>query len=187
MTTINIGCGSNTWGDIRVDYKRKPREYYLLGEESTANLIADAQHLPFMDKCFAELKASHVLEHVENWRKALIEWCRVSNKVNITFPTNSNSAIITLKCFFENWDLSRISNLLPNNVNTLMKLREQITEHLWQLDVNSVASVLLSNGFVHINAKRIDAPFLQVKLPFLKSWFRTEKLTIPHSWRVEAW
>jgi len=40
--TINIGCGSDTWGNIRVDYTRKPKEYYLTGE-SSANLIAGAQ------------------------------------------------------------------------------------------------------------------------------------------------
>jgi hypothetical protein len=187
MTTINIGCGSDTWGDIRVDYTRKPKKYYLQGEESSANLIADAQYLPFINKCFSELKASHVLEHIKDWKKALAEWCRVSNKVSIIFPTNSNSAVITLKCFFQNWDLSRIKHLLPNNLKTLVKLREQCTEHLWQFDVNRITSILLSHGFVHVNVRRIDMPLLQFRLPFSKLWFRTTKLTIPHSWCVEAW
>jgi len=53
-----------------LDYAKKPKEYYLTGE-SSANLIADAQRLPFIDKCFSELRAFHVLEHIRNWKKAL--------------------------------------------------------------------------------------------------------------------
>jgi hypothetical protein len=187
MTTINVGCGSDTWGDIRIDYSRKPKEYYLHGAKSSANLIADAQYLPFRNKCFSELKASHVLEHVKNWKKALAEWCRVSNKVNIIFPTNSNSAIITLKCFFENCDLSQVKHLLPNNLKTLLKLREQCSEHLWQFDVKKIIGILLSYGFVHVDVKRIDMPLLQLRIPLFKLWFKTKRLKIPHSWSIEAW
>ena len=100
MTTINVGCGSDSWGDVKLDCARAPKEYYLTNNQSSANIIADARHLPFIDKCFSELRAFHVLEHIKDWEKALKEWCRVANKVKIRVPTNSNSAVICMKNFF---------------------------------------------------------------------------------------
>jgi len=44
---LNIGCGSDTWGDIRIDIDPKA---------SAVNLIADAHYLP-LDFLHAELNA----------------------------------------------------------------------------------------------------------------------------------
>lgn len=187
MTTINVGCGSDTWGDVRLDYSRKPKQYYLVGHSSSANIIADARHVPFFDKCFSELRAHHVLEHIKDWKKALQEWCRVAEKVEIRFPTNSNIAVITLKCFFQDVDFRRLNRLLPNNFNSFTRLREQSVEHLWQVEPELVVETLRAQGFTHWNLKKINAPFLQMKLPFFKSDLKTIRLTVPHSWNIEAW
>jgi len=187
MTTINIGCGSDTWGDIRLDYTHRPKEYYLANNESSANIIADAQHLPFIDKCFSELRAIYVLEHVKNWKKALKEWCRVAKKVKIRFPTNSNIAVIVLKSFFQNVDLYQINHLLPNNLKSLAKLREQCFEHLWQIEPKKILDYLTSYGFAHSSVKKISIPVFRMKVPFLKLDLRTTKLTLAYSWDIEAW
>lgn len=183
--TINIGCGSDTWGDIRLDYAKKPKEYYLTGE-SSANLIADAQHLPFMDKCFSELRAFHVLEHIRNWKKALKEWCRVSVKVRIKVPTNSNSAIIFMKSLLQNIDLYQI-NRIPKNFKSMLRLKEQYNEHLWQIEPKGVVSMIKGYGLAHSVVKKINVPILYMKIPVLKLSVKTEKFNVPHSWDITAW
>jgi len=51
---LNIGCGSDKWGDIRLDIHRT----------LSTNLIVDAQNLPFKPNSFKLAKVSHVLEHL---------------------------------------------------------------------------------------------------------------------------
>jgi len=185
MMTINIGCGSDTWGNIRLDYAKKPKEYYLTGE-SSVNLIADAQHLPFMNKCFSELRASHVLEHIRNWKKALKEWCRVSVKVRIKVPTNSNSAIIFVKSLLQNINLYQIS-LIPKNFKSMLRLKEQCNEHLWQIEPKGVVKMIKVYGLAHSIVKKINVPILYMKIPILKFGVKTEKFKISHSWNITAW
>jgi len=187
MATINIGCGSDVWGDVRLDYTRRPKEYYLASSQSSANLIADAQHLPFIDKCFSELRAYFVLEHIRDWKQALNEWSRVAKRVKIRFPTNSNIAIIVLKSVFQNVDLSQINHLLLGNLKSLVRLREQCMGHLWQIEPKKVIDDLISHGFYQSSVKKINVPILQMKLPFLKFDLRTTRLTLSHAWDIEAW
>lgn len=78
LRTLNVGCGSDTWGDIRLDVERSPPDYFLYYKKSTANIIADTQNLPFRDEVFTELRANQVLEHLPNPIKALKEWRRVA-------------------------------------------------------------------------------------------------------------
>jgi len=85
---VNVGCGHDPWGNVRLDIsKTVPR---WLGKKATANLIADARFLPFRNKCFEELRSYHVLEHIEDWEKALSECRRVSSKLNVRVPVVSN-------------------------------------------------------------------------------------------------
>lgn len=183
--TINIGCGSNTWGDVRLDYSKRPKEYYLNSKPS-ANLIADAQQLPFVDKCFSELRALHVLEHVRDWKKALKEWCRVSLKVTIRFPTNSNVAVIFIKCLLQDLDLHQV-NLIPHNLKSMLRLKEQSNEHLWQIEPRRIMDEIKFHGFKHCIANKVNVPILQLKVPFLRSSLRTVRFTLPHSWDITAW
>jgi len=187
MTTINIGCGSDGWGDVKLDYTRAPKEYYLVNNKSSANLLADAQHLPFIDKCFSELRAYHVLEHIRDWEAAIKEWCRIAKRVKIRVPTDSNSAVICLKNFFQNVDLGQVNFLLLNNLKSLMKLREQAIEHLWQIDPRKVVDNLISRGFEYYTVRKINMPVFQLKLPFLNIDISSMKLMISHSWDIEAW
>ena len=74
---LNVGCGGNDWGDIRVDVQRFSEIYYR--RETTANVLASVEHLPFIDNVFNVTKCYHTLEHVRNPRIAFIELKRVTN------------------------------------------------------------------------------------------------------------
>jgi len=73
---LNIGCGCDKWGDIRVDIQRFSDIFY--NKKTSANVIADIQSLPFKPKIFDETRCFHVLEHVSNPKQALKELKRVT-------------------------------------------------------------------------------------------------------------
>lgn len=75
---LNVGCGDNTIGDVRIDI----REY-----KKGLNLIADAHNLPLRDKIVDGALCDSVLEHLENPYKGLLEMTRVSkSKLRIKIP-----------------------------------------------------------------------------------------------------
>lgn len=76
MMNLNVGCGDDPWGDVRVDVVRYS---FRRRKQTTANVLADIQHLPFRDKTFVNTRCFHVLEHVRNPVAALREVERVSN------------------------------------------------------------------------------------------------------------
>jgi SAM-dependent methyltransferase len=81
--SLNVGCGSDLWGDVRIDISLN---FLMLHCKPT--VIASAQNLPFRDGCFEDVKCSHVLEHLENPFEALDELLRVAKKaIFLSFPT----------------------------------------------------------------------------------------------------
>ncbi|MEM1573310.1 MAG: methyltransferase domain-containing protein [Candidatus Methanomethylicaceae archaeon] len=66
--TLNIGCGSDIWGDIRID---------INPSAPGANIISDAHHLPLKDRSIKQIKCQEVLEHVESPIRVLREMKRV--------------------------------------------------------------------------------------------------------------
>jgi ubiquinone/menaquinone biosynthesis C-methylase UbiE len=83
LQSLNVGCGSDLWGDVRVDVA-----FNFLSIDCKPTVLADAQHLPFKDRSFETVKANHVLEHLEKPFKAVNELIRVATKkVILTFPT----------------------------------------------------------------------------------------------------
>lgn len=67
MVTLDVGCGKHKRGDIGIDYNRN----------SVADIIADAEHLPFKDEAFTETMSTVVLEHSPNPLKFLMEQHRI--------------------------------------------------------------------------------------------------------------
>ncbi len=67
--TLNLGCGEDTWGDIRVDFTTLA---------NGANVIADLNlPLPFPDKVFSKVLLRGVIEHMMNPGKLILEVYRV--------------------------------------------------------------------------------------------------------------
>jgi hypothetical protein len=73
--SLNVGCGSDPWGDVRVDVA-----FSFITRHFRPTVLADACYLPFKDGGFEVAKASHLLEHLRNPFKALDEVLRVATK-----------------------------------------------------------------------------------------------------------
>lgn len=148
---LNVGCGSDSWGDIRLDVSK---DHWMTMGKSSANLIADAQCLPFRDKCFDELQAYQVLEHIRDWKKALCECCRVAKKISISVPVDSY-----MPRNYINWFLPTLTNLKYMlklaivRPRYILKLHQRTKEHLWQFNIKVLTSMIRKHGFhnVHVN------------------------------------
>src|SRR5260370_4209136 len=61
LRTLNVGCGPDDWGDVRVDVDFKTQT----GATSKLNLRADAHHLPFLKGLSPLVLCWHLLVHIE--------------------------------------------------------------------------------------------------------------------------
>ena len=84
MLSLNLGCGSDKWGDVRVDLDFSTQ----IGDWSKLNLRADAHALPFRDKAFVVCRCWHVLEHLQDPVRVLSEIRRVSLSADVRFPVD---------------------------------------------------------------------------------------------------
>jgi hypothetical protein len=162
---LNLGCGKDPWGDVRVDMNRK-------GE---ANLIADLQHLPFVDNSFSSVRAWHVLEHCRNVRKATSEAKRVGGIVNARFPYKYDR-IPWVLCFLSYlspvWVYSGLAQIWID-ISTKTIHPNHPLRHRWMIQPPAGAKL---NGF----------PFPGVFLYGRKArFFRKWAINIPAEW--ECW
>lgn len=147
---LNVGCGLDPDGDIRVDITR----LHWLSGQTTANVIADAQRLPFRDKCFDELKAYHLLEHLADWQKGLSELCRVSKSVDIVFPIDTYMPHNAWRILF--------SLPTPSRLRFFSKLPARTRQHLWQFKnkTHIVLATIKGHGFVS-QLSYVDMPIFR--------------------------
>jgi len=82
--SLNLGCGEDDWGDIRIDVDFRTQT----GLKSKLNIRADAHHLPFRDHAFADARCWHVLEHARNPRTVMEELRRTCKRVSVRFPVD---------------------------------------------------------------------------------------------------
>lgn len=105
---LNVGCGlavsfRSVNVDIRVD-KTIHKGFVFIR--------CDAHFLPFRNKIFAYVLASHVLEHVDNPFIALKEWKRVSDKAIIKIPNISFTRVCEPPAHIYSWSESSFRSLL---------------------------------------------------------------------------
>jgi len=65
--SLNIGCGDQNFGDVRVDFRRT----------KTSTILADSQNLPFREGSFTLVYERNLLEHLPNPGMHLSEVRRV--------------------------------------------------------------------------------------------------------------
>jgi ubiquinone/menaquinone biosynthesis C-methylase UbiE len=149
---LNVGCGTDTWGDIRLDLDRN----YWRGKKQNINLFADARFLPFIDNCFIELRAFHVLEHIEDWKQALREFCRVSKKLCIEVPKEPS--------ILNNW-----LEDIKLRIRVFLKREKKCSygRHLWKFDPETLVLFLRNLGFNKIEVKTFYSsivPFRHIRM-----------------------
>ena len=119
--TLNIGCGATTKGDVNIDLYPEDRTQCMhrWNPKQTPNFVlADAQNLPFKDKCFLNIYCSHVLEHIPNPFAALNEMKRVSTQRTLIF--------VPSKFFFD----ANVSHIYSWNQYTLKHLLELVFDRV---------------------------------------------------------
>lgn len=91
---LNVGCGTKGsslrvfllghtgWGDVNCDVAAKAS----CDQSGKLACTCDTMHLPWKDKQFGAVIASHVLEHVEDPERALMELDRVADEVFVITP-----------------------------------------------------------------------------------------------------
>jgi len=127
-----VGCGTDSWGDVRLD---NSRVYH--GKQVKLTILADAQNLPFKDKCFDKTKAYHILEHLPAWKRALKEWCRVTDgQIRIVVPVDAG--YVNKQIYME---------ILSFLFDHLVRLPARRREHLWKFNPKVIIEELRKHGF----------------------------------------
>jgi len=83
--TLAVGCGGNreypesTFRDVNLDI-------CLPSSHIASFVLADAMHMPFRDKSFKIIFASHIIEHLPDTEAFITECRRVGCSVELRFP-----------------------------------------------------------------------------------------------------
>lgn len=128
LDTLNVGCGEDEWGDIRLDIKR----------QFSPTIVADAHNLPFRKNSFKIAKASHILEHLSNPNEAMNELLNVTTeKLIIAFPTEKDVVPCIISSFISlNWRM----------VSFYFKYRK-LGWHKWVIKHEAVTKFLEQHGW----------------------------------------
>src|SRR3990167_2493384 len=81
--TLNLGCGKDSWGNVRIDLYKTPVTTHVLD--------IDKQKLPFKDNTFHVVKMYGVLEHFKNLGFVLDEVYRVMKKGGSLYLMTDNA------------------------------------------------------------------------------------------------
>ena len=103
---LDVGCGLNPKGDVNIDNDRGIPKQKLIPNF----ILADAENLPFRDKCFSLGHASHIPEHILDPIKAFEEWKRVAKVVEIYTPSALN--LDKTKGHIYTWNVHTLRNIL---------------------------------------------------------------------------
>jgi len=180
---LSVGAGSDPWGDVRIDIVKN----YL--SNVTLNFLADARFLPFRPKVFEEVRAHEVLEHIDEWEKALSECCRVcAAEISITFPIHADRLKLLWLNLFN-----------PFTIRLAMKdIKRLRPQHKWQFAKEVLKKALRSKSFSVSEEDMIfhpseTHPFLMFlkyrRFPF-RRYFRwltsQDRFRKPMRWRIIA-
>jgi len=152
---LNVGCGADTWGDVRLDLSKNS---WMARGKSSLNMIADACYLPFKDKCFDELRIHEVLEHIRDWKKALLECCRVSKRISVSVPVDSYMPKQYIRWLLPTLTHPKVLLNLTKSVylKYVLGLRLRTRDHLWQFNVNTLIRTMRETGVDYLGLVKVS-------------------------------
>ena len=111
---IDVGCGGEGWNYRLYPYADIYCDLSIPKPTPTFFIQCDARFLPFRDGCFELVVSRHMLEHIPDFHKALLELIGISRKVvYIVLPHKYNRPQHPdHKHFFTIKDWDRICRLL---------------------------------------------------------------------------
>lgn len=110
------------------------------GITNTPNVIASALFIPLKSDAIREIRCTHVIEHIKDWRTVLAEIVRVSYsscKIEFRFPIDDGFK----RDFLLSWSRADVSGMRHAYVTRKNRA------HSWILDPEVVAGLLVSSGF----------------------------------------
>jgi len=158
MATLNIGCGRDPWGDVRLDLRRSQT-----GILNNPNIVASALCLPIKEAIITETRCFHVLEHIRDWQSLLIEIGRVSrreSRVQLRFPIDDGFK----RDFLISWSRLDLSGMR----NAYLTRKNQA--HAWIVDPTIISTTL----------QRFD---FQIKIGRNKRWLFFPAWILLPRWR----
>lgn len=126
---LDVGCGSTPRGDINIDLLIKDSDRLSVNKHKIPNLIiADARFLPLKSKSFQRVISYHLLEHIQEDKKVILEFERI--------------AITSIEIRVPFWLWERVMN----NVFFWMKWKEWAKRnHIHHYSKESLSKILRGN------------------------------------------
>jgi len=175
MRSLNVGCGLDSWGDVRVDVAFTFATWHL-----APTVLADACYLPFKDGSFEVTKANHLLEHLENPFKALNEMLRVSTKrIILSFPTQYDVLP---------WFISNIFPIPNFSALQLPYLTRKRRLHLWIINPSIIVAYLEKKTWKASCERKTVTLFTMLEAGRKAKYFRwlTKRARIPYEYVITA-
>jgi hypothetical protein len=142
--TLNVGCGQDDWGEVRVDVSYATQT----GIKSRLNVRADARFLPFRDASFSFSRCWHVIEHIDYPQLVLLELRRTSEKFDVRFPVDEGYYMQLL--------IGVLNQRYDAFINAYRTLKRRA--HLWIVSPDFVGKVLGNQAQATISDRYLEYP-----------------------------
>lgn len=140
IKTLNAGCGCDSWGDIRIDIEKYSPIFYL--KNTSVNLIASVEYLPFRNDIFTNTRCFHVLEHTNDPYLSFRELKRVTKEsILIRVPVHHIfSYMVEFIAIFKYLILSYV--ISPSHflfiLSRIKRLKLLYSSHKWYIRGNKI-------------------------------------------------
>jgi SAM-dependent methyltransferase len=153
--TLNIGCGPDRTGSVRVDLST----WSAFNEEpSAANVVADAENLPFRDTVFNDVLCANVLEHLDNPKQAIAEARRVGGRCRFIYPHDRWGLIVEVLSTVSHFFTKRKPLETCRFIRKWLRWKERHLDHKWRITMPGQQPI-----FSLVGPFKVHTHFLQVQ------------------------
>jgi len=113
-TILDVGCGSNPWGNINLDLFQGASIHHRFDytpKDIERFVTSDGSKLPFRDKSIDVIVSRHCLEHIPEPLKAAKDWERVARKAVVIMVPN-NPTLEEYKEHLYSWSIVSFKHFL---------------------------------------------------------------------------